>query len=40
MKNTIRITLATLLLSLVACKTTQPPVATHCTGKAYVPHGK
>lgn len=41
MKNTIRITLAALLLSLVACKTTQPPVNSACPGgKAYVPHGK
>lgn len=38
MKNTIRITLAALLLSLVACKTTQPAAPTG--GKAYVPHGK
>ena len=39
MKNTIRITIAAMLLSLVACTHEAPPVKP-AGGKAYVPQGK
>ncbi len=41
MNTTIRITLAALLLSLVACQGSKPqPPVKASNGKGYVPHGK
>ncbi len=41
MKTTIRITLAALLLSLVACQNDKPqPPVKASSGKGYVPQGK